>query len=405
MLRLKSEASLKKEKRSLFSALSLLLAFVLGQGSIFLVSSYFLYLGKNAEVAELGLSTSMYSLAAWIADLGGVYYLSAYIKRRERAKIRAFLLGRYVCVFLLGMGVVGLHVFELLPSQVDAHIVMGLALVTISSCGLAGVYDGLKKTSSIAIYSSLPWVLSSASVLVLNDSFGYAISEIVGFCFVLGNAVYVAKSSYLGFRLKLYKVSCSYESVVQEIRCALSYLLSYMAGQLYGRTLLVAGAQLLDQRMAAIFVYSRQVYNAISQVVIFLRRAEGVGGRNVKVYEVFRSLSVSTIFSWVIALFVLFSSFLFWVLYDLDRQLLILVFSSSLCLVVWTYFNGLFFFFLGASRLAPYLLVHSFGMTLLSVALVWFGSGALVIFMPLFEAFVLVLESVALIAFARTKYA
>ena len=372
---------------------------------MFLVSSYFLYIGKNAEVAELGVSTSMYSLVAWVADLGGVYYLSAYVKRRARSRIRNFLIGRYFCVFSLGCVAIGLHLFKLLPYFSSVHLVLGLALAVVSSCSLAGVYDGLKKTSSIAIYSSLPWVFSSAAVLVLKESPLYSISEVVGACFLFGNLVYVAKASYVGFRLKLYGTSRSLDGVAHEIRCALSYLLSYVAGQFYGRTLLISGTQLLDSRMAAFFVYSRQVYNAISQVVIFLRRAEGVGHRNAKLSDVFRKLSVSTAFSWSVALVTAFSFLGGALAYDFDSQLLILVFSSSLCLVVWTYFNGLFFFFLGASRLAPYLLVHSVGMALLSGYIVFFGSSSQLVFMPLVEAIVLVMESAVLILFARARYA
>lgn len=74
---------------------------------------------------------------------------------------------------------------------------------------------------------------------------------------------------------------------------------------------------------------------------------------------------------------------------------------SAICLLVWSYFNRLFFFYLGVSRLGVYLVLHSASMFILSVFILSVKDPSLVMFFPLVEAVVLFTEAGALVFIAR----
>lgn len=388
-------------KRNIGSAISLIGAFALGQGSLFLASTYLLFLGRSDVVTELGISASMYSLVVWIADFGGIFYLSAYIKSRNRARIRSFFYARLACVLFAVLFAILAYVKwgALLIDRVQ--LFCGLCLALISCFGFGGAYDGIRRTSAVALYASLPWVFSAIGVLFFGRIEAGDVSETVGVCFLVGHSIYVLRTLHIALRLRLLCFSVSRSGVFREASGALSYLVSYAAGQFYARALLLAASGLLDPRPAAAFVYVRQIYSAISQVVLFLRRAEGVDSSKARIGDVLFKGALSSYFSIAVFALTMASVFALFMCGGVDAGLVVLVASSAICLLVWSYFNRLFFFYLGVSRLGVYLVLHSASMFILSVFILSVKDPSLVMFFPLVEAVVLFTEAGALVFIAR----
>lgn len=388
-------------RRKIASAISLIAAFALGQGSLFLASSYLLFLGLNKTVTDLGISASLYSLVIWISDFGGVFYLSAYIKQRNRDRIRAFFYARLLCVLLLLLIFIPVFYFFDWGKTDFSHVGYGAVLAFLSCLGFGGVYDGIRKTSSVAIYASLPWVFSALSVLFLIRSGGENAVHHIGLSFLVGHALYVIRTFHVAYRFKLISFPRRFFSIYSEARGAVSYLFSYASGQFYARALLIAASGVLDQKSASYFVYSRQIYSAVSQVVLFLRRAEGIGVARKKVLAALFAYSFSTVFAILVSVIALAIFIVGYLAGLIDKNFLILFCSSSFCLFVWAYFNKLFFYYLGISRMEVYLVFHSAAMLGLSAFVLNVSNANVVYYFPLIEAFVLLFEIVGLVVFGR----
>lgn len=384
-------------KRNIGSAISLIGAFALGQGSLFLASTYLLFLGLSDVVTELGISASMYSLVVWVADFGGIFYLSAYIKSRQRLRIRSFFYARLVCVLIAVVMAVSAYVEWGDEFLGGAQFLCGLCLALMSCLGFGGAYDGIRRTSAVALYASLPWVFSAIGVLFFGRVEAGDVSERVGVCFLIGHSIYVFRTLHIALRLKLLCWPVSKVGVLREITGALSYLISYAAGQFYARALLLAASGLLDPRPAAAFVYVRQIYSAVSQVVLFLRRAEGVDSSRATISDVLFKGALSSYFAISVFSLTIVAVFVFFIHGGVEAGLLVLVASSAICLLVWSYFNRLFFFYLGVSKLGVYLVLHSASMFILSVFVLGVRSSSLVMYFPLIEAVVLFFEAAVLV--------
>lgn len=57
-----------------------ILRFFIGQGNMFLVQKYLVINGDYMLIADLGIALGLVSLLQWIADGGGIYFLSKYEK-------------------------------------------------------------------------------------------------------------------------------------------------------------------------------------------------------------------------------------------------------------------------------------------------------------------------------------
>lgn len=391
-------------KRNITSAISLIGAFALGQGSLFLASTYLLLNGRSQVVTELGVAASLYSLVIWIADLGGVYYLSAYIKRRERERIRSFFYGRLLCVLLsVVLVLLAVELFDQTRWLSDV-LGYGVCVAVLSCFGFGGVYDGMRRTSVVAMYASLPWVFCAIGVMVVEGIEPFGVAESVGMAFVIGHAIYVLRTMHVAYRLKFFFFPQSLVSMYREVRGAFSYLVSYAAGQFYARALLLAASGLLAPSAAAVFVYVRQIYSALSQVVLFLRRAEGVSSERRSVVSALFSRSLSSYFAIGVSCLGVLGGFVAQLVGFLDPMLATLIVSSAICLLVWSYFNRLFFYFLGLARLGSYLVLHSVTMLGLSFFVMVVTGGDVAYFFPLVEALALLVEVLVLMIVGRSLF-
>lgn len=386
-------------KRTFLSALNLIGAFVLGQGSLFLTSSYFLYIHRHDVVSELGLAASLCSLVVWIADLGGVYILNSHIKGRKKESVRDFFWMRIgvVSVVVL-MGLVVSTFYRTIELHLPGYVIF---LLAISSCfGFAGLYDGIGKTGHVALYGSLAWVFSSALTLLFFDSSKWSIGELVGIGFSAGQWVYSLKTLRLAKALRAFAWPGSCLRIYSEFKAAVVYVSSYVAGQVYARVLLFGAIGLLDVRSAGYFVYARQIYNAVSQVVLFVRRSEGVGRATGTAWQYVLGGRHSLYFSAALSVAILFLVLLANALIELPFMISVLGVTSAICLFVWTFLNGFFFYFLAVKKLHLYLMVHGAGMAAM-VTVVSLSTSEIIPFLPGVEAFVLLIEIAFLVLISR----
>ncbi|WP_374494570.1 hypothetical protein [Zoogloea sp.] len=276
-----------------------------------------------------------------------------------------------------------------------------VCLLALSSCfGFAGLYDGIGKTSHVALYGSVAWVLASILALIFFDKPKWSVAELVGLGFLVGQWVYALRTLRFARRVGVFKFPESIKMVRLEFKAAAVYVLSYAAGQIYARALLFGAIGLLDVKSAGHFVYARQIYNAVSQVVLFVRRSEGVGRVGGTAWAYVLNSRHALYFSGFISVVIAVTAFLFNAFVKLPFFIYVLAVTSAVCLVVWTFLNGLFFYFLAIKKLHLYLMVHGAGMAAM-VVVVSFSVSEIVPYLPGIEAFVMLVEIALMLLVSR----
>jgi O-antigen/teichoic acid export membrane protein len=261
--------------------IGLLFGFSLGQGLLFLAHTWLLGSNRLEMLGLFGASFSVLVLAYHIVDLGGITILAREIQKNNAKESvdRLFWSGSIVRLLIALIIVVSCSILYFMGNDlgfVGCYAFSGSFGTPFYAFNGIGILDGLHRSRWSGISWSIPFVFSAIVLPLVSDISQTQAGLWLGGSFSLGailstglNHHLLIKSSYAMNTLSLDRARAFFF-----LREGILYLLSWGAGQIFYRGQIAICATLLDIRLLGIFVYTKQVINAVNQILFFLRRTE-----------------------------------------------------------------------------------------------------------------------------------
>lgn len=260
-------------RANLLNSFYLVLGFLIGQGSMFIIQSWLAISGDFLTIAKVGIGLGVISLFQWLCDAGGVFLLSRKVKEKEN------LLEFFVVRFFLAF-VIGLCSLLIIAMFFSGGFYKGLLLFLtpiglVWSANITGVLDCLAKNKVVGPLAGLPWLISSLAIVLCDFDNEFQFGVVLGSSYLAGVVILVIvqyqqiKFSKIQQFLRNRKVG--YKNVVQEI---VGYSFAFALAQLYGRLLPVMVQSSLGETVTGFYVYARSVTNISGQFIAVVRRVE-----------------------------------------------------------------------------------------------------------------------------------
>jgi hypothetical protein len=258
--------------------------FIGGQGSVFLVSTYLVSSGDLAGLALFSTHLTFAVLAAYIIDWGSLTILPVYAtSSRGETDVEAVWRAYWsVTIWRLAVALIGAISVVVFLYYIDipsfsrgfvASLILGLL---IWASNPAGVLDALALSGLSGLISSLPYMTAAAAAYYVHlqqlDSF--AAGAVIGGAFSAGSVFAVAAQfavlSYLSasLRMKAPPKHMILRSLVDGASC----LAQWLPGQIFYRLQILLCGLVLGTNATGLFMYSKQIVNAILQLLVFVRR-------------------------------------------------------------------------------------------------------------------------------------
>jgi O-antigen/teichoic acid export membrane protein len=234
----------------------------------------FLVVGERFEkIAEIGISLAIISLFQWVADGGGVYYLSKVENSAvQEVEIKNFILARIVfSILFLSVFLPVLFYGNFLSIFCKEVIYFSAVVSLIWSFNLTGIADARNENRFIGPASGLSWLFSSICTLFFIDHDSFSIllgtSFSVGLLITLLIQISVLKVKYSTgcFRLDL---------IISHLKDILGFNVAYIVAQSYGRVLIILVDFFVGAKIAGMYLYAKSFSNFTGQFVVFTRRVE-----------------------------------------------------------------------------------------------------------------------------------
>ncbi|WP_418358571.1 hypothetical protein ACNH6B_06665 [Shewanella basaltis] len=253
----------------------ILLGFFIGQGSMFIVQTYLVIVGDYKLIADLGIALGLVSLLQWIADGGGVYFLSKYDKEKELFNIiGVFVLARLMIGLLFMILVfVPIIYFELLSKIGNDIIIYSPLVVIVWAFNLTGVADSRTANKYLGPLSGLSWFFSSLVIVFFHESDLVGLSVGAAFCIGLVMTV-IFQMHILEVRYARSFFIFSFFDFSNMVRLIFGYSSAYFSSQGYARAIPIIINNAIDPMVAGVYIYAKGLINSVGQIIVFSRRVE-----------------------------------------------------------------------------------------------------------------------------------
>ncbi|MCP4991889.1 MAG: hypothetical protein GY928_39280 [Colwellia sp.] len=247
--------------------------FIIGQGSMFLVQTYFVLNGHFELIANVGIALGVLSLMQWATDGGGVFILSKLEGEEGFNKVlpnyfiaRLFFSGMFYLLILF------LLLFAKLNETVQQVLYFIPVVIIFWSFNFTGIIDKLGKNNLVGPVSGLNWFFSSLVVVFYSESELFGLYLGAAFSFGLFATVilqFIVLKKYLNIK---------YEITLSSIKSCLyricSYNLAYLTSQGNARFIPIFIDNTFSTAFAGMYIYAKNISNTISQLILFTRRIE-----------------------------------------------------------------------------------------------------------------------------------
>jgi len=327
----------------------ILIGFLFGQGSMFLVQTYLITQNLFELIANVGIALGLLSLIQWATDGGGVFFLSKYEQENSlEQNLGVFIQARLIigCSFTCLM-LLPLFFFELVSDVVIEVFIFSPFVVLIWAFNLTGVADSRNKNKILGPISGLSWCLSSLLLFFFYECeyLSYIIGS--GYCLGLLFTVFI--------QIKILKVSVkdlvrfkNLRSCVRMLKLVLGYTSAYISAQGYARVIPILISYSIDGVTAGMYVYAKNFTNSISQLIIFSRRVEftklvSALKFDFKIKDVFFAQKVSLIIALAIGSIIMVFYFLTFMIDTFQQYRLVIMFSMVMAAlqVLWVFSSSL----------------------------------------------------------------
>lgn len=363
--------------------LLIVLGFILGQGAMFLAQTYLIINQEFELVASVGIGVGLLSLVQWVSDGGGVFITSKLVEEsRFHGEFTSFSLARAAIGILFSGALIGLTFTDIINEAVKSILYFSPIIGFLWAFNLTGLADNKEKNKYLGPLSGLPWFLSAMALILLYEVGGSF--TIVGLAYSLGIIILIIVQ-YLILRKELDLLALPTKIKIFElITNVIQYNIAYIFSQGYARTLPIIVDNFLGQKIAGIFIYTKNFINAVGQLIIFTRRIEfsnlvKQAKKNLTFSMILKyqklSLVISTIFLFLLSIiYIVFNN-----LEVLEETLLISKFLTILAAlqILWVVSSSYGQLFVARGMLKEYSLVISLSsvvcMLLVSIFIVEYG--------------------------------
>lgn len=268
----------KGKHSSMRHFLQIISGFLIGQGSMFAMQTWYVAKGNFSFVSDVGIGLGFLSLIQWVADFGGVYLIPGFYKHQDhRNHIISFFYARIF--FCISFGLI-LHV---ILTKIDFQGVTKDILSTfyiviaIWSVNLTGIIDYKKLNRLAGPASGMSWLFASFGCLAYKNFENIAPGILIGSFYCLGLLITVIiQFGQIRFNFSTLDLvrSQSYRDIFLKFKISFIYSFSFFSSQLYGRILPKIIEKFIDSNTSGMFLYAKSVTNMIAQFVAFSRRVE-----------------------------------------------------------------------------------------------------------------------------------
>lgn len=300
-----------------FNVLGLLISFIVGQGTFFLVSSFILSKGEFSLVANVGLSLTSFTLCVQLIDFGGGTFLTRLVVRIRQRKVSQSRANTIFSALVLVrltvlMAIAGSTLIALQAGWMTQFAV--ISLLAFLPCTLPwcfnkiGLVDAHGWQGFSGVISCPPWLVSGAYMLLVPYHWS-PVWLASGLGLSYGSGVIVGQMLQLlathRARTKLELQRFNKRDLAYVFKQSGAIVISWLPGQVTNRVQMGLAAGVLPATQAGSFVYSRNILNASNSFSLLVRRLEFPGaisklsnrmpfGKLIKVALTVHSKSIST---------------------------------------------------------------------------------------------------------------
>ncbi|RYY25568.1 MAG: hypothetical protein EOP62_13170 [Sphingomonadales bacterium] len=304
----------------------LLLAFLAGQGTLFLAQSWLVARGELVLVGRFGAAYLLISLAYYVVDWGGMIVLA----RRELAAdegeteqtdrffwnlsgFRAFV------AVALSIGLLGWAAFA--QAFDAAYIIAALPALWVGALNFGGLLDGVHRSGLNGLSAAAP-MIAGGLVLPLAEFTSPGVGgALLGGTFAVGTLVGTAMQVYFlkaARRLPAWHRP-SAKAMLAAAREGWVVLLTLLPVYTFYRGQVAICSAVLGPAATGLFVYSKQVVNAVLICNQFVRRAEFPAlvkavGEGINVYSVLVAQRITLAAGFLLSLGLLLGGVCGWLL-------------------------------------------------------------------------------------------
>ena len=257
---------------------ALVLGFGLGQGSLFLAQIWLAREGALARLAEFGIHFSFAILAMLLIEAGSVVTLARRVALDPQEIWRPYWANVALRLTLAaGVALVFIGYALTTPDAFARGYCLAAAPgLLLSAVSPAGLLDGLKRSGVSGLAAGLPHVFSAVAIFPTLDSGSFAAGAVLGTA-LTSSFLAAVLFQFFGLHAMGYRPAFR-RPTGRDIRAAwgegVAMLCVSMPGQIYFRLQILLCTASLGAETAGLFIIAKQVVSALSQLLVWARRAE-----------------------------------------------------------------------------------------------------------------------------------
>lgn len=294
----------------------LIAGYAIGQGSIFIAQTWLVGTQQFHFLALFGTHFTFAILASGVVDFGSLTTLARHAIRRsnpcELSRLYWATCVVRLSISLLVIGI-GIAIAVISGEPFSLPFVLGGAPgLVLWAFNAGGVLDGRRQSGISGMASSLPYICSSLVLPSVATVSEVEAGWILGGAFSMGlggSSLLTAWVAHRSGGLAMTRFRLNPHSVRAALSNGMAVLANWVPGQAFYRLQVVICAVALGPVTTALFLYGKQIVNALSQLVVFMRRvefpnlvAEAVQAHQPLLRVTLRTLRVSLSSAFVVAL-------------------------------------------------------------------------------------------------------
>lgn len=258
--------------------LFLIIGYAIGQGCLFVVSSYLLLTKNSALLGLFGLAFTFTTLLVQLVDFGGTILLAnAVLDSNPTRYQRSFasLTTLRLVIAIVIVAIIWSRTFDFGIFYNYYFLALSIGLIA-AALNPAGIMDGVGRSGISGLVASLPILFSAGALPLIIGKTPQSQGFVLGASYAIGTCI----SVFLQFvdlhmhNRSLKIIHPRLKEIQESFSTGLFILSTQLPGQLFYRAQALVAANFLSASLVGVLVYSKQVLNGFSQLVFFIRRVE-----------------------------------------------------------------------------------------------------------------------------------
>jgi len=247
------------------ASILLALAYLIGQGSVFLSQVTIKALGHHELTGLAVLIVSIFSFAYQFSDFGNPTFVNKCLEESNEVSARLFIYSRAFIGFLITLAF-SLYAYVTSPELSVAVVIMMPLCALLYGFSVNGYLENKSDYAKIAVLQAAPWLITALVVLLLlNPSVEVVYLWVI---LLLVAFFYVIVSYYFAGRNFTTEVSVTLKSLIN----ALAFIVGPISGQIWGRIVILLVGQHAGLIALGIFGLIKYIQVASSLSTSFIAR-------------------------------------------------------------------------------------------------------------------------------------